>query len=327
MELRSRWKRRFAAILLILAAAAGAAFGFRTYRSFELLQSAYAVGAPKTSAVRAWMTLSYVAGTYRVAVGALIEGLGLPPDTSPERSLKSLADDALISPPTYVQRVQRAIAARAPRSAPDHETAPGGWLSTMSDQALTAILVYGYSALALIVLLASIGAPLPDGLAIALVGSLAAQGRIDWLSAGATAVVASVAGDLTGYGIGRTLGGRFLEKQGQWVGYTPARRARINEMFTRWGLLTVFITRTFVSYLSSVASLFAGVSGYGAAKFIAVAIIGRLLWTAGYMGLGYAAGADPDAAASFLTNLSLLIVALALLASSAWVAFMPHRRS
>ena len=88
----------------------------------------------------------------------------------------------------------------------------------------------------------------------------------------------------------------------------------------------MFITRTFVSYLSSVASLFAGVSGYGAAKFIAVAIVGRLLWTVGYMGLGYAAGADLDAAAVFLTNLSLLIVALALSAGSAWAAFMPHGR-
>ena len=314
MKVRSGWKHRVAVVLLMLAAVASALFGYRTYRSFQLLQSAYASGAPKTSAVRGWMTLKYVAGAYRIPVDALSEGLGLAAGTDADKSLKALADEARISPPQYVQRVQRVIAARAPPEASDHATASGGWLSTLADQVLTGLLVYGYSSLALTVLLASIGAPLPDGLAMALAGSLAAQGRIDWAWAGATALIAAVLGDLAGYGIGRMLSNRFLEKRGHWIGYTPARRARVHAMFEQWGLLTVFMTRTFVSYLSSVTNLFAGVSGYGVARFIVVATLGRLLWTAGYMGLGYAAGADLDAAASFLTNLSLCLLSLFVLA-------------
>ncbi len=66
----------------------------------------------------------------------------------------------------------------------------------------------------------------------------------------------------------------------------------------------MFVTRTFVSYLSSVASLLAGVSRYRLAKFVAVAVVGRLMWTAAYLGLGYVIGADLDAATGFLSNLS-----------------------
>jgi len=327
MKPRAGWRRRVAVAAFVLAAFAAAFFANRTYRSFELLQSAYAVGAPKTGAIRAWMTLKYVAATYPIPADTLREALGLLAGTDPDTSLKSLADEAQVPPPRYVQRVQRVVAEHAATRASERDGASTGWLNSITDQVLTGLLVYGYSALGLIVLFASIGLPLPDGLAMALAGSLAAQGRIDWAWAGATAIMASVLGDLTGYGVGRVLSQGFLEKRGHWIGYTPARRARIHEMFERWGLLTVFITRTFVSYLSSVANLFAGASGYGASKFIVVAIVGRLLWTAGYMGLGYAAGADLDAAASFLTNFSLSIVAFAICAGSGWVAFSHPARA
>ena len=131
-----------------------------------------------------------------------------------------------------------------------------------------------------------------------------------------------VLGDLAGYGLGRMLSQEVLEKRGYWIGYTSARHASVHKLFDRWGLLTVFITRTFVSYLSSIASLFAGVSCFHPFKFLAVAATGRLLWTAAYMGLGYLVGADLEAAASFLTNLSLLFLTLVVFVGSGVLAFL-----
>lgn len=78
----------------------------------------------------------------------------------------------------------------------------------------------------------------------------------------------------------------------------------------------MFITRTFMSYLSSIASVLAGMSHYRLAKFLATALVGRLVWTAGYFGLGYGIGGDWEAATSFLTNLSVLVLLLALLAAA-----------
>jgi hypothetical protein len=78
------------------------------------------------------------------------------------------------------------------------------------------------------------------------------------------AIVASVVGDLAGYGIGRMLGQQFLDKRGQWIGYTPARRAHVDALFNRWGLLTIFITRTFVGLTASPRGVWArGRAGIG----------------------------------------------------------------
>ena len=61
-------------------------------------------------------------------------------------------------------------------------------------------------------------------------------------------------------------------------------------------------------------------SHYRLPKFLAIAFVGRLVWTAGYFGLGYGIGADWEAATSFLTNLSVLVLLLALLTVSGAIA-------
>ncbi len=312
--------RRFAIVIFLIAALPAVLFGLRTYGSFRLLRSAYEAGAPMTSGIRPWMTLAYVAATFHAADAALVAQLGLPPATDRNASLKTLAEQAGVAPSVYTQRVQRAIAVLTPDSRSNSTNGSSGWLGTIGDQVLTALLVYGYPALGLTLFLGAIGLPLPDGVATTVAGSLASQGRIDWFWAVTIAVTASVLGDAVGYGLGRLLSRKFLERHGRWFGYSSARRERVQSLFERWGLLTIFITRTFVSYLSSIASLLAGVSRYRLPKFLATALVGRMAWTAGYFGLGYGIGADWEAATSFLTNLSMLLLLLVVLIASGAVA-------
>ncbi|MBI2491014.1 MAG: hypothetical protein HYV94_02760, partial [Candidatus Rokubacteria bacterium] len=94
---------------MVVAALAAVMFGLRTYRSFVLLRSAYAVGAPDVGSVRPWMTLDYVAGAYRVSETALTQRLGLPPDINPATTLVSIARAQGRSPLHHVQEVQAAI--------------------------------------------------------------------------------------------------------------------------------------------------------------------------------------------------------------------------
>ena len=318
---RSSWVRRVAILVSAVAALLIVFFGLRTYGSFQLLRSAYEAGAPMTSSIRAWMTLTYVATTYRTSNAALIERLGLAPGTDPNTSLKSLADQAGLSPSVYAQRVQRAIADIAPNVRSDHTNENSGWFGAIGEEVLTALLVYGYPVLGLILLLGAIGLPLPDGVATTVAGSLAAQGRLDWVWAGTITVTASILGDSVGYGLGRLLSREVLERHGRWLGYTSARQARVQSLFDQYGSLTVFITRTFMSYLSSVASLLAGMSHFRLSKFLAIALVGRLMWTAAYLGLGYGIGADWEAAIGFLTNVSVLFLSLMLLLGASIVAF------
>lgn len=296
--------------VIALSALASIFFGLRSYSSLLLLRSAYEVGRPQVSSVRAWMTLDHVAATYRVPLQELISRLGLPPDTSREESLRAIADQRGVTRFDFVRQVQRALGQSAPVPAGDQSS--GG----LSDRILSALLVYGYPALALTLLLGAIGLPLPIGVAAVLAGSLAALGNLRWEWAGMIAITASFAGDVIAYSIGRAIGDRFLTRHGRWIGYSTQRRDRIQALLQKWGGITVIVSRTLTSSLSSVVSIFAGVSRYSLSHFLGFALVGRLIWTAAYLGLGYGIGGNIDAASQFLANLSGLIIALGVLVVS-----------
>lgn len=310
-------RRRALVALLALAALASVFFGLRSAGSLQLMQSAYTVGVPGLSNLRPWMTLHVVATTWAAPQALLISRLGLPADTPPDTELKTLADAAGVAKLEYTQRVQAIVAELAPRGAPEASAARTGWWASFGDSLLAALLAYGYPVLGLTLLLGAVGVPLPAGLVAAVAGSLVAQGQLSGLGAGALAVAASVAGDVAGWGLGRWAGDASLARWGRWLGMTPARHARAAGWMNRYDLATVLLTRTLVSSLSAVVNLMAGVSRYPLGRFVALAVAGRLLWVAAYLGLGYVVGGELDAATRFLQNLAGLLVALAVLMGTA----------
>jgi len=292
--------------VIALSALATILFGLRSYGSFLLLRSAYEAGRPQLSTVRAWMTLDHVAATYRVPLDELLPRLGLPPDTRRDETLRTIADQRGVSRFDFVRQVQHALGQSLP--APPNEQSSG-----LSDRILSALLVYGYPALALTLLFGAIGLPLPIGVVAVLAGSLAALGTLRWQWAGLIAVLASFAGDIVAYAIGRVINDKFLNRHGRWIGYSGERRATVEALLRHWGGLTVLVSRTLTSSLSSVVSIFAGVSRYRFASFLGFALLGRLIWTAAYLGLGYGIGGNIDAASQFLANLSGLVISLGVL--------------
>jgi membrane protein DedA with SNARE-associated domain len=280
---------------------------------------------PTTSAIRPWMTLRYVATHYRVSVADLVVRLELPPESDPDTSLRSLAEQRRLSPFDFVRRAQLAVAGIAPPEPVQQQDEKSGWLNWVSDELLSALLIYGYPVMALILLFGAIGLPVPTGLSVTLAGSLTALGRMDWLVAMIIAVGASILGDVVGYGLGRLLGRQFLEHHGRWFGYTAGRHVRVQTLFDRWGAWTILVTRTLASHLSSVLSLLAGLVRYRLSVFLVFDTVGRLIWTSAYFGLGYLIGGNLEAATGFLTNLSALLVSLTLLMAAGLVASGRYR--
>lgn len=317
ISVASNWMRWATLALLVASLLASVWFGLRTHRSFLLLRSAYEVGMPQSGSIRAWMTLRYVAATYRAPEALLIARLGLPVDTSPDATLKLLAERESQSPFSYVQRVQRILADAAPDSSAQGTRGSASWLEWLDDQFLSALLVSGYPILGLILLFGAIGFPLPTGLSAAIAGSLSALGRMDWLMASTVAITASILGDAVAYCVGRAASERFLERWGRWLGYMPKRQARAEAFFERWGGLAVLLTRTLISHLSSIVSLLAGLHRYRIYPFLGYDILGRVIWTFAYMGLGYALGGSIEAATDFLKNLTGLLLSLSALVASA----------
>jgi membrane-associated protein len=322
IKTRFHWQRPVLLALFALAALAVAIFGLRTYRSFLLLRSAYELGAPDVSSVRPWMTLDYVAPTYRVPRMALAEHLGLPPDIDPKTTLKSLSERQGLSPFQYIQQVQKAISELRSTSSPQAGKETVSEPGTLGEELLAALLVYGYPVLGLTLLLGTMGAPFPSALSVVVAGSLIARGEMNWFWAGAVVVASSASGDLAGYGLGRLFGREFLERRGRWVGFTAARRAWVEMLFQKWGILTVLLSRSLLSFLSSAVNLLAGAGRYRLRVFLLFSILGRMIWTSAYLGLGYGFGVAIEAAADFPSSLSGLLTSLAILAG---LGFMLYR--
>lgn len=225
-----------------------------------------------------------------------------------------------MSPFELVRQIQVAVADAAPPNAAQQQDERAGWLDWIGDELLSALLIYGYPALALILLFGAIGLPVPTGLSVTLAGSLAALGHMEWVLAIAIAVGASILGDVIGYGLGRLLGRHFLERHGHWMGYTRRRHVRVQALFDRWGAWTILVTRTLASHLSSVVSILAGLARQRLSVFLAFDAIGRVLWTSAYFALGYTIGGNLEAATAFLANLSILLLLIMLLMAAAMVA-------
>ena len=210
--------------VIALSALASMFFGLRSYNSFLLLRSAYEAGRPQVSSLRPWMTLDHVAASYRVPLNELLPRLGLPPDTHRNESLKD--DRRQTRRFAFRFRARGAARARAIGAATARPTRQNS--GGLTDRILSALLVYGYPALAVTLLLGAIGLPLPIGVATVLAGSLAALGNLRWEWAAAVAVIASFAGDMVAYGIGRAVSENFLARHGRWIGYTAERKAHCN---------------------------------------------------------------------------------------------------
>lgn len=296
--------------VIVLSALVAGFFGLRSYGSFLLLRSAYEAGRPQLSSLRAWMTLDHVAATYRVPADELVARLALPPDIPRSDTLQAIADRRGVSRFDFVRETQRAIGQITPTPPGEAEEKSG---SAFTERVLSAVLAYGYPALAATFLFGAMGFPLPTGLVAVLAGSLAALGHVQWMAAASVAVTASLIGDALAYLIGRAVNENLILRHGRWIGYAGERRLRVQALFARWGGITVLFTRTLASHLSSITSLLAGLSRYRLSAFLAYAAIGRVGWTAAYLGLGFLIGGNIEAASQFLGNLSGLLAALAVL--------------
>jgi membrane protein DedA with SNARE-associated domain len=301
-----RLRRRLALAAAILAAVAAVFFALATQRSYVLLRSAQEVGAPRTSAIRAWMSLDYIARSYDVPIATLITRLDLPPDADSHVTIRTTADAVGIPRFEFVQRVQKAVASSGASVKSSSST---GWVSSTVDAALSAVVTLGYPGYAAVRLLGSFGLPLPDGIASVLAGSLAFQDRIGFWPSVALGALAAVAGDLLGYAVGVWGGQAIVARYGARIGLPQGRRAALERALDRWGVWTILVTRTLAASLGSPVNLLAGIAGYAPGRFLIASGVGRLAWTLAYEWVGYAVGADVEAGASFLRSLLALLLA------------------
>lgn len=134
----------------------------------------------------------------------------------------------------------------------------------------------------------------------------------------AATVLGGLAGDQTGYALGR-FGGARIAARGGWLGRAWRRHEFVaTDLFRRHSTLSVTLAR-FLSFIRTLMPWFAGMSRMPYGRFLLFDLLGVLGWALGSVALGYLVGESWRMIAGALGTaggIALALLALALLAAA-----------
>ena len=167
---------------------------------------------------------------------------------------------------------------------------------------------------------------LPGDSLLFTVGLFVASGAINHSMAFVLVVVtlAAVAGNVSGYWIGRLIGPPLFKPRGGLAGriLNPKYVARTEAFFERYGQRALILAR-FVPIVRTFVTLVAGVGRMNFRRFITFTAIGGILWACGVTSAGYFLGNI-----TFIKNNVDLVLVLIVIASLIPMAaeYLMHRR-
>ena len=169
-----------------------------------------------------------------------------------------------------------------------------------------------------------LGFVFPGETALVVGGVLASQGRLNVVGVIVLAIVGAITGDAVGYAVGRRFGpGLQSSRLGQIVG---EKRWRASEDFLRRrGGPAVFLGR-FTALLRALVPSAAGMAKLPYRTFALWNAVGGSMWAAGFVLVGYLAGASYKKVESYLGRGALVLTAVVVLVLVA-VHFLRKRRA
>jgi membrane protein DedA with SNARE-associated domain len=139
----------------------------------------------------------------------------------------------------------------------------------------------------------AIGIPFPGRIMLITAGSMTDQARdhgTGTVLVIAVAVVGTVAGDHVWYLLGRLMGRRFLDRYGRRLRISGPRLVTADRFLRRFGGIALILGRL-AATLRIVITPMAASRGMSYGRFLAFDFAGAVLWAAGFVWLGRAAGA------------------------------------
>lgn len=182
-------------------------------------------------------------------------------------------------------------------------------------EALLALLPdWGPWLLAVTTFLSCLMLPIPASLLMLAGGAFVATGDLSLFAVMAGALAGAVAGDQLGYFAGRGAG-RFLPRlRGKRARMLAHGRAKLR----RNGWSAVFFSRWLFAPLGPSVNVAAGALGFSHRKFTLAGVAGEMVWVALYVGIGFAFGANLEAATELASSALGLLAALAVLVGFGW---------
>jgi membrane protein DedA with SNARE-associated domain len=176
--------------------------------------------------------------------------------------------------------------------------------------------LYTYPVLLALVLLESLGIPLPGEIALVTAAAYASHGRISIYVVIAIAAAGATIGGILGYLIGLKGGLPLIVRYGGYIGIRKSHIEKTHAFFERNGAKTILFGR-FVALLRTWAAVVAGAACMSLTKFVAYNTIGSIAWAIVFGFLGYYFGRDLPLLETYISRFSvasLVVGGIALLA-------------
>jgi membrane protein DedA with SNARE-associated domain len=181
-------------------------------------------------------------------------------------------------------------------------------MTDLSQFVLTSLLAYGEWALGAATLISALGLPMPATMLLLAAGASMQQGALNWQAAILLAALGAIAGDSVSYLLGR-YGGAAALRRAQSMAIWP----RAQQLFRRWGGLTIFLSRFLLTPLALPVNLIAGSTRYTPWRFLGSVALGESLWVLIFSGLGYVFADRWETLSGLMGELSAVVTGTAVL--------------
>jgi membrane-associated protein len=187
----------------------------------------------------------------------------------------------------------------------------------VTDQLFGLLSTFGLPALFIIIVIASVGVPLPISLLLIASGSFVARGEMRLWQVIIICSAGAITGDQIGYWLGRWGGRKLVGRVTKRFG--GAEMIQRGEAFTkRRGGMGIFLSRWLVTPLGPWLNLTSGITGYSWPRFLFWDVTGEVLWVVIYVNLGKIFSDRVSALAELLGNLTWVIVGVIAAAILGW---------
>lgn len=192
-----------------------------------------------------------------------------------------------------------------------------GLLDNLSDALLALVPTYGPWLMGLATYLSCLALPVPVSILMLTAGGFVASGDLAGWQIGTSALVGAVAGDQTGFQIGRRGGQRLLNRLAQDPKIGKLLDTAQDQMRRR-GALGIFLTRWLFSAAGPYANFAAGSAAYPWLRFTLWGLAGEMVWVGLYIGLGYSFAGDITAASDMAGSLLGILAGVAAMLGFGW---------
>jgi membrane protein DedA with SNARE-associated domain len=188
---------------------------------------------------------------------------------------------------------------------------------------------WGYAAVFVVVVLGSVGLPVPEETILTLAGYLVWRGDLGLGPTLLIGIASASIGDNLGYWFGRRVGAGAVRRYGARIGLSSESLAAGQRFIAKHGPLAVFAAR-FIPGVRFAAGPLAGVAGMRAPVFFTANVLGASCYVPVVVGVGYAigrgAGTRLERVRSVGVAVEHVVLAAAILGTLAAVVIRARRR-